>query len=90
MAILGSDAFDVMDVDPSTLSLSGLEVRTRKGPMCAVEDSNGDAFPDLVCHFQTDSDQWVDGGGLALLTGALFDGTAIEGTDAVRLVPSEG
>jgi hypothetical protein len=91
VAILGSADLDVMDIKTDeTLSFNGLAVRVRgkKGPLCSIEDSNGDEFLDLVCHFEDDTDEWLTGSNeSATLTGELIDGTPIEGSDSICIVP---
>ena len=94
VAILGSMEFlvDDINIDPGTenpLQLNGLEVRVRgkKGPLCAIEFSNADEFPDLVCHFEDDVTQWELGvEPTATLTGSLIDGTPISGIDSICVV----
>ena len=88
-AILGSDTFDVFDVDTTSLTLGALEVRVRgnKGPLCGFEDVNGDGFDDLVCHFEDDPTFWEPNeNDTATLTGQLLDGTEFEGSDAICIV----
>jgi len=89
VSILGNGTFDVSNVDQSSLSFGGLNVRVRgnKGPFCGSEDTNNDGFLDLVCHFQNDASNWEPGNGHATLTGMLLDGTDIEGTDSICVVP---
>jgi len=89
VAILGSESFDVTQIDQATLLFGGLVVRVRgnKGPLCNVDYSDGDAFLDLVCHFEDDSTNWNPGEGDATLTGSLFDDTAFEGSDSICIVP---
>ena len=89
VAILGSEDFHVKDVDQSTLSFGGLDVRVRgkNRPLCNVEYSNGDEYLDLVCHFEDDADSWSPGDGEATLTGNLSDLTEFEGTDSICVVP---
>lgn len=91
VAILGSADLDVMDIKTDdTLSFNGLEVRVRgkKGPLCSIEDSNGDEFLDLVCHFEDEASEWVvNSNESATLTGELLDGTSIKGTDSICIVP---
>lgn len=89
VAVLGSDTFDVTNIDQGSLLFGGLEVRIRgnKGPLCGLEYSNGDAYLDLVCHFEDDADSWEPGEGEATLTGSLFDLTEFEGTDSICVVP---
>ena len=74
MAVLGSDTFDVTQIDPSTLSFEGLSIRERgNGALsCDVKDVNQDGYADFVCRYQ---DAATEG----TLTGQLLDGTPIEG-----------
>ena len=89
VAILGTDTFDVSNIDPSTLIFAGLEVRVRgnRGPSCGLEDTDSDGYLDLVCQFEDNPDYWTPGDGEATLTGTLFDGTQIVGTDSICVVP---
>lgn len=89
VALLGSDSFDVADVDISTLSIGGLAVRMRgdKGPICGYEDSNNDGIHDLVCHFDDDPIAWSMSSESATLSGDLLDGSPFDGSDSVCIVP---
>jgi hypothetical protein len=89
VAILGSESLDVGMIDQGSLSLGGLNVRVRgnKGPLCGLEDTNLDGWYDLVCRFEDDADNWSAGSGEATLEGELWDGTAIEGSDTICVVP---
>ena len=89
VAILGDADFDVSNIDVNSLSFAGLGVRARgnRGPLCSIESVNGDAFPDMVCHFEDEAANWSPGAGVASLTGVLMDGTAFEGTDSICVVP---
>lgn len=89
VAVLGGLGFEVSDIDVTTLAFGGLEVRLRgnSNPMCSLEDVNGDGEWDLVCQFEDDSSLWAPGDGEATLSGALLDGTEIEGTDSICIVP---
>jgi hypothetical protein len=89
VAILGTEDFDVNEIDLASLSFGGLEVRVRgnKGSLCSLDYSNEDAYFDLVCHFEDDSSAWETGDGEATLTGVLFDGTSFKGTDTICVVP---
>ncbi len=85
VAVLGDADFDVTDINVETLLFGGLEVRVRgkKGPLCSLEYVNGDGVLDLVCDFADSADSWMPGDGEATLTGELYDGTRIEGTDSI-------
>ena len=89
VAILGADNFSVDDIDIDTLSFQGLAVRVRgnKGPLCSTEYSNDDSYLDMVCHFEDNPDEWLEGTSTGTLTGNLLDGTPIEGTDSICIVP---
>ncbi len=89
VAVLGSDTFDVAEVDVSTLSFAGLDVRVKGNgdPQCSVKDTNGDGHDDLVCQFVDDPDTWTPDDGTASLTGQLNDGTVFHGTDSINIVP---
>jgi hypothetical protein len=62
VAILGSDSFDVEDVDVNTLAFGpdGAPFEHGHGPH--FEDLNGDGFTDLMAHY------WVEETGIALAT----------------------
>jgi hypothetical protein len=96
VAILGSDSFDVYDVDVSTLLFNGSDVQVRgkkDKTMCHYEDVSGDfvtyptggpdGYLDLVCQFEDDPTQWTTGQSEATLMGSLLDGTPFEATDEV-------
>jgi len=89
VAINGSMDFDVSMVDVSTLSLAGLDVRVKGNgaAQCSIQDWNDDGYDDLVCQFVDDADAWSPDNGTATLTGNLSDGTPIEGTDDICVVP---
>ena len=89
VAVLSDAGFDAASIDVTTLSFGGLDVRVRgnKGPLCSLEDVDFDGLNDLVCQFQDNSDYWEAGEDEATLTGTLIDGTEIEGTDSICIVP---
>lgn len=89
VALLGAEDFDVTAIDLASLSFAGLLVRKRgnKGPQCSLDYSNDDTYLDLICHFEDDPGTWEGGVDEATLTGHLLDGTLVEGTDSICLVP---
>jgi hypothetical protein len=87
VAILGSDTFDVMDVDVTTLAFGpdGAAPDHSHGPH--FEDVNGDGLPDLMAHFRTEEAGVVFGTLVACVSGKTLDGKPFNGCDAVRTVP---
>lgn len=91
VAILGSETFDVFDVDTETLRFSEATVKVvgKKDPhsLCSYEDVNDDWNDDLVCHFVTTDIAALHGDSTsATVNGELFDGTPIEGSDSINIV----
>jgi len=83
VAILGSDTFDVLDVDVTTLAF---------GPSGAapahnghLEDVNDDGFTDLVTHYKQKETGITKGDTEACLTGQTTGGTPIEGCDSIKI-----
>lgn len=90
VAILGSADFDVLDVDPATVQLEGLAVQARGKSnklQAHIEDVNHDGLDDLVVQIEDVDGSFTSGSGTATLTGNLFDGTKIEGSDEICVVP---
>ena len=85
VAILGSADFDVDGVDVTTLSFGPGDAPPAHRAGGHVEDVNGDGFDDLVSHYRTQAIGLLSGDTEACLTGALVDGTAIQGCDALRV-----
>lgn len=50
VALFGSDTFDVLTIDHSSFELNGVPLTEKHGTI-HIEDKNGDAFPDVVLHF---------------------------------------
>jgi len=95
VAILGSDALDVMNINPERIMLVNVGVATRGDPNApklaySYEDVNGDGYTDLIAFFSIP--ELMSQGVFSLettsltLTATLYDGTPIGGTDSVRLV----
>jgi hypothetical protein len=92
VAILGSESFDVSDIDVTTLAF---------GPNAAspahsltdsftyhdhLQDVNYDGIMDLVTHYRTQDTGITCGDEAAMLTGETLDGQPIEGFDSIRTV----
>lgn len=95
VAILGSAYFDVSLVNPSTVKLAGLDVKTvgkTDKVLCNIEDvvgpwqsCGGDGYPDLVCHMQMS--EVAPGDAIWTLDAFTYSGTPVTGSDSVKIVP---
>jgi uncharacterized repeat protein (TIGR01451 family) len=102
VAILGTEYFDVYDINPATVMLEGVplvkysyeDVATPvvDGEPCECDEMGGDGFMDLVVHFNRPAlaeaiGPVEDGDMLVLmLTAAKYDGTALQGSDCVWIL----
>jgi hypothetical protein len=91
VAILGSDTFDVFNVDTATLKFADAGVKMvgkMNKELCSYEDVNDDGYTDLVCHFVTVDINAADGDSFpaTVMGNLLNNGTDIEGTDTVNIV----
>jgi hypothetical protein len=93
VAVLGSDTFDAMDVDVTTLTFGPDAAApshdlTKSGAFeDHLRDVNDDGLTDLISHYRIENTgiEWDDTE--ACLAGEMLDETPFEGCDAIRAVP---
>ena len=85
VAILGSATFKVKDLRrDDSLKLGSLALRVRGSkPLCSVTQVNADGYDDLVCQFDNVSTSWASGQTTATVTGKLYNGLPIRGSDTI-------
>ncbi|HEV2220532.1 MAG TPA: hypothetical protein VGV08_08235 [Casimicrobiaceae bacterium] len=85
VAILGSATFKVKDLRrDDSLRLGSLALRVRGSkPLCSVTQVNADGYDDLVCQFDNVSTSWASGQTTATVSGKLYNGLPIQGSDTI-------
>ena len=85
VAILTTAAFDATTVDPRTVRFGRTGTEAAAGQV-ALEDVNGDGFPDMLLSFNTWDTGIKCGDTTAVLVGATVDGQPIHGADTMQTV----
>lgn len=93
VAILGSDTFDVLDVDVETLAFGatgtvGAAPAHNSGGQLA--DLNDDGFTDLLSHYRTQETGIIAGDTEACVAGRKLSGIPFEGCDAILVLAACG
>jgi hypothetical protein len=93
VAILGSDTFDVLDVDVTTLSFGPGAAApshdlTKLGAFeDHLRDVNDDGLTDLISHYRIENTGVEPDDAEACITGERLTGTPFEGCDVIKAVP---
>ena len=92
VAILSSDTFDALTVDPTTVTFAGAhEARFNFDHSVdhvwrCKRDMNRDGKPDLVLYFRLDETSLTRASTVGVVKGMTFGGIAIEGQDVVHML----
>jgi CubicO group peptidase (beta-lactamase class C family) len=90
VAVLGSDTFDVADVDATTMAFGPGEATPVHRSGGHPEDVNDDGYTDWISHYRIEEVAVAAGDTEFCLTGETLDGIPFEGCDAIMTVPYVG
>ena len=89
VAILGSGELDVIEINPRTIRLNGVDVmlvgKSDKS-LCRRMDLNEDGYEDLVCDVRTTGFKVGEGEFRITLKAATYHGESLTGEDVIRVV----
>ena len=87
VAILGSEDFEVGDIDVATLAFGPFYAPAEHAVGGQHQDVNADGFSDLLAHFRAEETGIEFGDTEACLSGETLDGRSFEGCDTIQTVP---
>lgn len=88
VAIMGSPAFSVTEIDASSITLSAPTVALAAAAdpfLCQVVDVDGDQIADLLCYLVRGGSE-IPGDAMAVLGALTTSGIAVRGSDAITVV----
>ena len=87
--VFGSEELDVSTIDLATLLLNGAALPEKNNGdfFASFEDKDDDGFTDLVMHFVLQDLGIEEGMDELLLIGSFLDGSGLEGSDFITIVP---